>query len=148
MRASDISVGGRFRLASTDAVYTRVMPDFLLPSKAEWNHGRGLGVPSSGHIFAVDSRHRLVAIHPDNSVLAARDSDLHPGYEPIEIDGCACEIGWCDGNDDAFWCVIRHGCQIGKGNDRERAITDARASLNEPGTWLRGPKPDHSGKPA
>ena len=72
----------------------------------------------------------LIAIHPDNSVLPVTD-DTHPGYEPIEIDGFACEIGWCEGHHDDYWCVIRHGCQIGKGIDREGAIADARTTLRQ-----------------
>ena len=75
---------------------------------------------SDGHIFAVNDLHELIAIHPDNSVLPVTD-DTHPGYEPIEIDGYACEIGWCEGHHDDYWCVIRHGCQIGEGIDREGA---------------------------
>ncbi len=68
-------------------------------------------------------------------------SETPKGFEPIEIDGIPCYIGWTDGEDDAYWAVVRHGCQIGKGHDRERAITDALGSLTEPGTWLRGPNP-------
>ena len=40
MQAKDISVGGRFRLDQYRAVYTRVIPDFLLPSMAVWSSTR------------------------------------------------------------------------------------------------------------
>ncbi len=149
MQAKDISVGGRFRLTSARHVYTRVIPQFLLPSLGFWGSTKGMAnriSVSDGHIFAVNDLHELIAIHPDNSVLPVTD-DTHPGYEPIEIDGYACEIGWCEGHHDDYWCVIRHGCQIGKGIDREGAIDDARGDLART-PWLRGPKPDHSRKPA
>jgi hypothetical protein len=152
MQAKHVSVGGQFRLTSAHHVYTRVMPQFLLPSLGYWGSKRGLSdclSVSDGHIFATNDWHELIAIHPDNSVLPAKDEPHpgpHPGYETIDIDGCACEIGWCDSNDDSFIAVIRHGCQIGKGYTRDDAIDDALASLNAPGSWLRGPKPDHSGK--
>ena len=68
----------------------------------------------------------------------------HVGYEHVEIDGIDCEIGWTETNDDEFFSVIRHGCQIGKGYTRERAIDDAYESLTQPGTWLRGPNPTHN----
>jgi hypothetical protein len=71
--------------------------------------------------------------------------EVHPGYEHIEIDGIDCEIGWIETNDDSFFNVIRHGCEIGKGYTRERAIDDAYESLTAPGTWLRGPAPAHFG---
>jgi hypothetical protein len=150
MQAKDISVGGRFRKTDSEHVYTRVLPTFLLPSLGFWSSTKGLGQClsiSDGHIFAVNDIHQLIAIHPDNSVRPARDDGPLPGYEAIEIDGVACEIGWCEGQWDEYWCVIRHGCEIGKGGTRERAIEEARSELaNTP--WLRGPKPDHFGKPA
>ena len=134
--------------------FTRaVMPTFLLPSLGYWGSKRAvqdgppLGCPSDGHVFAVNDVHQLTAIHPDNSVCPAYDGGPHPGYEAIEIDGLVCEIGWCEGQWDEYWCVVRHGCEIGHGRTRKVAIEAARRDpIDTP--WLRGPKPDHSGKHA
>ena len=71
------------------------------------------------------------------------------GYEPIVIDGIDCEIGWTNtdySSDDDIcweehWAVNRHGCEIGKSPDRERAIEEALETLRRPASaWLRLPK--------
>ena len=59
--------------------------------------------------------------------------------ETIEIDDVACCIMWTESEDDAYWAVIRHGCEIGKGLSRDAAIAAARRSLAE-SAWLRLPK--------
>ena len=62
-----------------------------------------------------------------------------PTGETIQIDGIDCCIEWTETEDDAYWAVIRHGCEIGKGLSRDSAIADARRSLAE-SAWLRLPK--------
>ncbi len=66
----------------------------------------------------------------------------YKGYEPITIDGCECFIGWTDDEEnwEGYFSVIRHGCQIGKGDTKERAISEAAHDLAGC-AWLRGPKP-------
>jgi len=68
MIINEIAVGGRFCCRDTGRVYTRVTPQFWLPSKEKWLTGAFVGVPSREHILAVDECFRLTALRPDMRV--------------------------------------------------------------------------------
>ena len=49
-------------------------------------------------------------------------STVPAGWQAIDIDGIGCLIGWIEGEDDAYWAVVRHGCQVAKGLSREAPL--------------------------
>ncbi len=67
-------------------------------------------------------------------------STVPAGWQAIDIDGIGCLIGWIEGEDDAYWAVVRHGCQVAKGLSRESAVAAARIELARV-PWLRAEKP-------
>ncbi len=70
IQVKGISVGQQFKLTENGNTYTRVKPNFPLPSLSDWRKGKGgSSTPSREHVFAVDEISDLTAVHPDNNVI-------------------------------------------------------------------------------
>ena len=137
-----ISDNSRLLLFTTEDNMSVPFPTY---ADLEGNDCFALGLLKSAHGLATAAPARSAIARAAETILLYLPgkeppaTEPHPGYEFIEIDGIECQIGWIETNDDSFFNVIRHGCEIGKGYTRERAIDDAYESLTEPNTWLRGP---------
>lgn len=125
--------------AETHPACARKALAFIRGTPAEW-----YAAPEECHAARSE---KAAAIHRARKRLQDAERTAASGWEPIILDGIDCLIGWTDDEDDwdGYYAVLRHGGQIGKAVERERAIADARKTLAQRGC-VCSPKPVHPGE--